>query len=97
MPRGQTRGVQSEPRLTRERAAKRFTARENRGSLSSQTQGFAEFFEVLRVKFVSFHIRLDVSSRQARLLKRELRGAGERRRRIRKESNVAKRKNIEVL
>ena len=47
--------------------------------------------------FFAFEICLDVVRRETRLLKRELRGARERRRRVGIESDVAEREDVDVL
>ena len=49
------------------------------------------------LQFFSFEIRLDVTTSELRLLKRQLSRAGERRRRIRIESDIAERENVVVL
>src|SRR6185503_945567 len=68
MPCWQSRCVQRESRLSRERSTKCFSAREYCCSFRPETDCLAQLFEMLRVHFVTFHVSLDVASRQRCLL-----------------------------
>src|SRR5215213_3643387 len=97
MPRRQTRRVQREPCLARQCSTERLSPGKHCRAFRPQTERLSKLLEVPRVHFFSFEIRLDVSPCETRLLKRELRGAGEGRSSIRKKSNITQREDVHVL
>src|SRR6185503_11749289 len=97
MPRGQARCVQRKSRLSCERSTKCFSTGEHCCLFRSQADRFAQLFEMLCVHFVTFHVSLDVASRERCLLESELRGACECRSRVGIESNIAECEDVDVL
>lgn len=97
LPGWQSRGVKRETCLARECAAECFAASEHGRAFSAETDCFAEFFEMFGMEFFAVEKSFDVAGRETRFLKRELGSAGERRRRIGIDGDVAEREHVVVL
>src|SRR5712692_9202248 len=96
MPRWQALSVKRKPRLPRQRTADHLARRNHGGSFRAEAYRFAKFDKMFRFKFVALDKSAHIGSQQARLLKRKLSSARERRDDIFIEGDIPKREYILV-